>query len=142
MASGTGDATDGTTSAGILLSVGSADGTGAAGVLQRVRRALRLRSARERRLMRPSLRRLPTLRLLGVATAAELDSRTAPATSPGSLIVSFNDSSLVRPDLWPWYSSKNFSFHASTFFSFSISCLKRTCISCVNSPSASRSFQL
>lgn len=27
----------------------------------------------------------------------------------------------INPYFWPWYSSKNFSFHTSTFFSFSIS---------------------
>lgn len=99
MASGTGDATDGTSSVVAVLSVGSAEGTGAAGVLQSVRRALRLRSARERRLIRPSLRRLPTLRLLGAATGAGSESRTSLATSPASLIVSFNASSRVKPDL-------------------------------------------
>lgn len=82
-----------------MLSVGSAEGTGAVVVLLSVRRALRLRSARERRLILPSLRRLPTLRLLGAATAAVSESKTALATSPASLIVSFNASSLVRPDL-------------------------------------------
>lgn len=99
MASGTGDATDGTTSGVGVLSVVSAEGTAAVVFLQSERRALRLRSARERRLIRPSLRLLPTLRLLGVATVAESESRTAPATSPASVIVSFNDSSLVKPDL-------------------------------------------
>lgn len=82
-----------------MLSVVSAEGTAAVVFLQSERRALRLRSARERRLIRPSLRLLPTLRLLGVATVAESESRTAPATSPASVIVSFNDSSLVKPDL-------------------------------------------
>lgn len=81
-----------------MLSVVSS-GTAAVVVLQSVRLALRLRSARERRLIRPSLRLLPTLRLLGVATVAESESSTALATSPGSLIVSFNASSLVKPDL-------------------------------------------
>lgn len=99
MASGTGDSTDGTTSVVAVLSVGSAEGTGAAAVLQSVRRALRLRSARERRLIRPSLRLLPTLRLLGAATGTVSESGTAVSTSSASLIVSFNASSLVRPDL-------------------------------------------
>lgn len=82
-----------------MLSVVSAEGTAAVAFLQSERRALRLRSARDRRLIRPSLRLLPTLLLLGVATVAESESRTAPAASPASLIVSFNDSSLVKPDL-------------------------------------------
>lgn len=82
-----------------MLSVVSSEGKVAVVFLQSERRALRLRSARERRLIRPSLRLLPTLRLLGVATVAESESKTAPATSPASLIVSFNASSLVKPDL-------------------------------------------
>lgn len=115
-----------------------------AGALQRVRRARRRRSARVRLLILPSLLRRPTLRLFGapVATTATSVSNTLAATSLASLMVSFRDSSRVRPDFCPWYSSKNFSFHASTFFSFSISWRKRTCISWVNSPSASLSFQL
>lgn len=82
-----------------MLSVVSSEGKVAVVFLQSERRALRLRSARERRLIRPSLRLLPTLRLLGVATVAESESKTALATSPASLIVSFNASSLVKPDL-------------------------------------------
>lgn len=67
-------------------------------VLQSGRRALRLRSARERLLMRPSLRRLPTPLLLGAAAAVSAP-RTDPETSPASLTVSFNASSRVKPDL-------------------------------------------
>ncbi len=81
--------TEGSTSGVAVLSVVSAEGTATVVVLQSVRRALRLRSARERRLIRPSLRLLPTLRLLGVATVVESESRTALATSAASLIVSF-----------------------------------------------------
>lgn len=62
------------------------------------RRALRLRSARDRLLIRPSLLRLPTPRRLGV-TAAVSAPRTGPETSPESLIVSFDASSRVKPDL-------------------------------------------
>lgn len=69
--------------------------------LQRVRRALRRRSALVRLLILPSLLRRPTLRLFGVpvATTATSLSRTLAATSLASLTVSFRDSSLVKPDL-------------------------------------------
>lgn len=119
-----------------LGSAASADCRAGGGALQRVRRALRRRSARVRLLILPSLLRRPTLRLLGApaATTATSASSTPAAASLASLMVSFRDSSCVRPDFCPWYSSKNFSFQASTFFSFSISCRKRTCISWVNSP--------
>lgn len=72
-------------------------------VLQRVRRALRLKSARVRRLILPSRRRLPTPRRLGVPAATEATSlsRTLAAASASSLIVNFRDSSRVRPDLQP-----------------------------------------
>lgn len=66
--------------------------------MQSGRRALRLRSARDRLRIRPSLRRLPTPLLLGVAAAVSAP-RTDPETSPASLIVSFNASSWVKPDL-------------------------------------------
>lgn len=69
-------------------------------VLQRLRRALR-RSARVRLLILPSLPRRPTLRLFGVTllTTATSLSRTLDETSAASLMVSFRDSSFVRPDL-------------------------------------------
>lgn len=69
--------------------------------LQRLRRALRRRSARVRLLILPSLLRRPTLRLLGVTllTTPTSLSRTLVETSLASLMVSFRDSSLVRPDL-------------------------------------------
>lgn len=84
-----------------LVSAASADGKTGAVDLQRVRRALRRRSALVRLLILPSLLRLPTLRLLGalVATTATSLSRTVAATSVASLMVSFRDSSRVRPDL-------------------------------------------
>lgn len=69
-------------------------------VLQRVRRALRRKSARVRLLILPSLLRRPTLRLFGTpaeTTSASLSS-TVPATSLASLM-SFRDSSRVKPDL-------------------------------------------
>lgn len=85
-----------------LASACSGDWRVGVGALQRVRRALRRRSALVRLLMRPSLLRRPTLRLLGVpaATTATSLSSTLAATSLASLMVSFRDSSLVRPDLW------------------------------------------
>lgn len=69
--------------------------------LQRVRRALRRRSALVRRRILPSLLRRPTLRLLGApaATTATSLSSTVAATSLASLMVSLRDSSRVRPDL-------------------------------------------
>lgn len=118
--------------------------------LHKVRRALRRKSARVRLLILPSLRLRPTLRLL-VVSVATTDTSLSNMRAGASLLlpmVSFMDSSCVRPDLrladsvlafavkhrnkvgaifeinsyfWPWYSSKNFSFHTSTFFSFSIS---------------------
>lgn len=87
-------------STAVLASAASADGR-AGVVLQRVRRALRRRSARVRLLILPSRLRRPTLRLLGapLATTVTSLSRTLAATSVASLTVSFRDSSRVRPDL-------------------------------------------
>lgn len=84
-----------------LVSAASADCKVGAVGLHRVRRALRRRSALVRLLILPSLLRRPTLRLLGapVATTATSLSRTLAATSLASLMVSFRDSSRVRPDL-------------------------------------------
>ena len=85
----------------LLISVPSADCKAGGVALQRVRRALRRRSARVRLLILPSLLRRPTLRLFGapVVTTATSLFNTLADTSLESLMVSFRDSSLVRPDL-------------------------------------------
>lgn len=85
----------------VLASAASADCRVGGVALQRVRRALRRRSARVRLLILPSLLRRPTLRLLGapVVTTATSLSSTLAETSVASLMVSFRDSSCVRPDL-------------------------------------------
>lgn len=69
--------------------------------LHKVRRALRRKSARVRRLILPSLRLRPTLRLLVVSvdTTDTSLSRTPAGASLLLLMVSFMDSSCVRPDL-------------------------------------------
>lgn len=74
----------------------------AGAALQRVRRALRRKSARVRLLILPSRLRRPTVRRLGApaATTATSVSSTGPATSLASLMVSLRDSSRVKPDLW------------------------------------------
>lgn len=84
-----------------LASAASEDCRAGGVALQRFRRALRRRSARVRLLILPSLLRRPTLRLLGapVATTATSLSSTLAATSLASLMVSFRDSSRVKPDL-------------------------------------------
>lgn len=84
-----------------LASVASVGWRAGGVALWRVRRALRRKSALVRLLILPSLLRRPTLRLLGgpVATTATSLSNTPAATSLASLMVSFRDSSCVRPDL-------------------------------------------
>lgn len=69
--------------------------------LHKVRRALRRKSARVRLLILPSFRLRPTLRLLVVSvdTADTSLSNMRAGASLVLLMVSFRDSSCVRPDL-------------------------------------------